>query len=417
MRRYSELFKTLCITLLSVSALFLLGSTLIAEQDILPDSLYARASAPSLRWLGISGVTAFDGTARIGALYDGDAQDICISTLSESISRTLDTAETPTEALENEWRLALATRCVYVTLRAPLPARILWHAFGADGAPALTVSAFAITPDGDTGTAKLLLKTEDKYYRAATALPADAIGSLSEQGAPIRLAAELGEPYTGVLPSDTLLSDEIGFPVYELSHTFSFGPADFNRISPLLTAFSVDPYSDSGYRDALLNRIYKSDYGTLSISPEGLVSFFTAAGDTGIPCPADGEDAMLTALNAAVGLLESALGSEENFHYRLESVIEAGDSYIFLFDAALDGIPLLLDGKLLQGQISVEGGRIIQATFQHLSSTESLLRSDGVLTGRQAYAVFCSEPRGRTLRLVYTQEGNAAVPSWITSEN
>ncbi len=415
MRRYSDLLKTLGIMLLSVSALFLVALSVFTRPERPAGALYVRTEAPSLRWLGISGITCYDGIERLGAVYLPETVDSCVSALSEGLSRAMNTAGSAAPAAESDWRVALATRCVYITFREALPAEIVWSAFGAESAPDLDVSALILTPDAAEPTAKLLLRDgEGQYHSTATALPSDAIGSLDGVGVPVRLAAELGEPYTTHLPADTLLSDEIGLPAYTTEREISFGPQDFNLLSRLLTAFSVDPYTDSGYTDASGLRIYKSEAGTLSLSPAGAVHFSAGQSDAGIPCTETDKSELLIALSGAVELLQKAGGNEKSFRYSLLGVTE-DNGYTFTFGATAGGVPLMLEDKLITGRVTVRGRRIVDAEFLHISATENIGLSTGVLTGRQAYGAFCSgTPAGRELRLVYRLENGVAAPVWIT---
>ena len=433
MRRYSDLLKTLSIMLLSVSAIFLVALSVFPRSDRMTAKPYIRTEAPSLRWLGISGITCYDGVERLGAVYLPETMDSCVSALSEGLSRAMDTAGTLSPTQESDWLIALATRCVYITFREALPAEIVWYAFGSENVPqresfptdvtgsfaqtpALELSALILTPDVTGNTAKLLFRdSEGQYYSAATALPADAIGSLDGVGVPVRLAAELGDPYTAYLPADTLLSDEIGLPTYTIERRISFGPQDFNLLSRLLTAFSVDPYTDSGYTDASGLRIYKSAAGTLSLSPEGAVHFSAGQSDAGIPCTDTGNSELLIALAGAVELLQKAGGNEKTVQYSLLEVT-LGDGYTFTFGAAVGGVPLMFENKLITGKVTVRNRQIVDAEFLHISATEDIGLSTGVLTGRQAYGAFCADkPVGKSLRLVYRLDDFAAAPAWITT--
>ncbi|MBQ3096479.1 MAG: hypothetical protein IJC53_08615 [Clostridia bacterium] len=417
MRRYSDLLKTLGIMLLSVSALFLVMLSVFTQPERLSGDLYVRTEAPSLRWLGISGITSYDGTERLGAVYLPETGDDCISALSEGLSRAMNTAGATAPAAESDWLIALATRCVHLTFREALPAEIIWSAFGAGNAPDLDVSAIILTPDTTENTAKLLLRDGDgQYHSAATALPSDAIGSLDGIGVPVRLAAELGDPYTTHLPADTLLSDEVDLPTYTMKCEISFGPQDFNLLSRLLTAFSVDPYTDSGYTDTSGLRIYKSEAGTLSLSPDGAVHFSAGQSDVGIPCTETDKSELLIALAGAVELLQKAGGDEKAFQYSLLGVTEE-NGYTFIFGAAAGGVPLMLENKLITGRVTVRDRRIVDAEFLHISATENIGLSAGVLTGRQAYGAFCTgSPAGKALRLVYRLENGVATPVWITTQ-
>ena len=417
MKRYSDLLKTLGIMLLSVSALFLVALSVFTRPERPSGELYVRTEIPSLRWLGINGITCYDGIERLGAVYLPETGDACVSALSEGLSRAMNTAGSTAPAAESDWLIALATRCVYITLREALPAEIVWSAFGAGNAPDLEISAIILTPDAMESTAKLLLRDGDgQYHSAATALPSDAIGSLDGVGVPVRLAAELGEPYTTHLPADTPLSDEVDLPTYTMEREISFGPQDFNLLSRLLTAFSVDPYTDSGYTDASGLRIYKSEAGTLSISPDGAVHFSAGQSDVGIPCTETDKSELLIALAGAVELLKQAGGYEKDFQYSLLGVTEE-NGYTFTFGASAGGVPLMLEDKLVTGQVTVRDRRIVDAEFLHISATEDIGLSAGVLTGRQAYGAFCSgSPDGRELMLVYRLEGGIAAPVWITAQ-
>ena len=417
MRRYSDLLKTLGIMLLSVSALFLVTLSVFTRPERPSGELYVRTEAPSLRWLGISGITCYDGVERLGAVYLPETMDSCVSALSEGLSRAMNTAGSTTPAAESDWLVALATRCVHITFREALPAEIIWSAFGAGNAPDLDISALILTPDITGNTARLLLRDGDgQYYSATTALPSDAIGSLDGVGVPVRLAAELGDPYTAHLPADTLLSDEIDLPTYTMEREISFGPQDFNLLSRLLTAFSVDPYTDSGYTDTSGLRIYKSEAGTLSLSPDGAVHFSAGQSDAGIPCTVTDKSELLIALAGAVELLQKAGGNEKNFQYSLLRVTE-DNGYTFTFGAAAGGVPLMLEDKLITGRVTVRDRRIVDAEFLHISATEDIGLSAGVLTGRQAYGAFCtSSPAGKALRLVYRLENGVAAPVWITAQ-
>ena len=76
---------------------------------------------------------------------------------------------------------------------------------------------------------------------------------------------------------------------------------------------------------------------------------------------------------------------------------------------------MMLEDKLITGRVTVRNRRIVDAEFLHISATENIGLSTGVLTGRQAYGAFCSgTPAGRELRLVYRLENGVAAPVWIT---
>lgn len=410
MRR--ELAKSLAIALLTVSAIFLMGMSLLGGGEPVEWEPYVRAEAPSLSYLGISGIAVYDGTERLGALYRADAIRDCLSASADCLTLAFDSASGPVRAAESDWRVALASPSIYMTFFGQLPAAVLWDAFSAAPPPQLTVCALVIAPAGERDRAELLLKDGGgEIWRLSTELPAAAIAELSQvECAPVRLAAELGEPFTSCLEADTLLSDEIDLPVLTVESRLAFGPDDFDMLSRLLVAFSVDPYADSGYTDAAGRRVYKSDLGTLALSKDGRVHYYAEAGG-GIPCSTGTVGAVLDAQK----LLHSA-AEEQNITYHLESISEK-DGRILTFGASVGGMRVMEEHSLVQATVTVRAGKITEAHFRLFYSRTSDLRAENFLTGREAYAAFCTDrPRGKSLMPVYSVEGETVVPVWILTK-
>lgn len=413
-----EKLKTVCIVMLVITGVFLLANIEItpgAETDT-----YLRAERDSIDYLGICGVAIYNGVDRSGGAYLGENLRAGLDAGREVLSRAMQTASVPEHCTDTEWRLGLAFRGVLVDLFGCVPAEVVWDAFGCSDCPTTQeIGTFVLSVAEDGKSTRLLFVDGDgQYWRCDTGVSPDVVEALAaERSAQVRLAAELGSPYTDVLEPEKLLSDEIGIHAMTVAPAYSFAPDDFSSLAALQNAFGINPYTDASYTDGSGNRVYQGAFGTLVISEEGHVRFLADEQGPEI-FSGNGKPVTVQAVEGVLALLDRAAGGENEAYYyldRLEAVSEDEDSLIHLkLGRAVGGIPIWRQGSAAGGSMTVRNGHLVEAEFDlsRFRSQENVF--DGVLTGRQAYGAYCMQKDlSHQLLLVLEEDQNTAKPAWI----
>lgn len=415
----AEKLKIALIILLAVSGIFLAILTGLTQWRT-PTVYTYKDDKSTDTYLGVSAVVFYNGQKRIGAAYHKEVLDSAYKAVRPLASEAAGLASGPVKVNSSAWREALAGKNIYITFFGELPLAVLWDALGAgDCGTDMNVTGLIIAATSDTDHIRILAgNTESgEYISYETEMKSILFDELDlSETNTIRLAAELGFPFSA-LPADTLLSEETGIPSMKVSDVLSLEPNETSSLSTLLSTFDINPYTAKSYTSAHGERVYVSDAGTLYVSQDGSVHY-QAQDDQGISAGVentDGKAPRVAAVLCAAAILEDACGQETGeagYFVSGVSYDKESRSFTVLFGRSVGGIRIISGKRLNIAAVQVRGGKILSAEFI-VNRYEKSDDAGDVLSGRQAFAAFCSESKKATsLELFYSENKSEAIPVW-----
>ena len=363
-------------------------------------------------------VRASEGSALYGTT-DRDTASACLERIGPQLAEALETAGTPEEVREKEWRAALADTMFFLDFGGQVPLPTLAQLLGAQAPDALAQEAryLVLRVDGERESARVLLYCMDKdrtVRRCRTSADAAYLMQLASEWTPngCRFAHEEKPVDTAeallLMPADAL-------PALELSNALSTAAeADFDRImEDVLESLGFNAYRPSVYSESDGTRVYVEEERTLRVSTDGRLTYEDPAAE-------ENEAGKPTGAEETARIAEAA---------RLASEILApylGDAGLFLLDTAYSartGLFTLRFGVECGGvRILTERGYAASLSFRGtiLCAAELEMRTYrrtgeniAVIPTTQALA---ASTRMEGFGLYYRVEGGSVKAGWYVGE-
>lgn len=406
--RLRDLLQNAALTLLTVSALFLL-TRLPLLQNI-------RLSAPPI-FAAESGEETKDAppaamfaSVNLMATRDSDEYGRCgllcagadSETLQEVIplfQEALGSAAPAGTVEDTSLREALNHPGLYLELTGgPLPLEAVAAWLDADVPFHASVRSMALTAEGDGGASLFLLDGEGTITRCDTALPVSALRSTCEKISPngSYFAYETG--YTSLAPY-TVLMPAIAPPPDVTAER----PAGYSAYN-LLTALDFNAHTLSRYTESSGAEVVEESPRTLRIGPNGNVSFISRGTASSSLYRASGLG--LREVLAAGGRLASALsggtGSSPMF---LRSAEEIEGGWVLRFRYQVDGIPVYFSDGSDALTITFQDGAVTGFTYRCRAYTPAEETPAALLPAGMAQAIAAAYPES-ALSIGYEDDGS-----------
>ncbi|MCI7473517.1 MAG: hypothetical protein MSB10_07575 [Clostridiales bacterium] len=431
-----ERLKTLLIALLTLSALYLTGLTLVqnraasGSQGLLgslvslfhPQSTVETSDPGSAVQLTAAArpvrIAVCDGVNRYAVQYNTTQTDKLYDSVGILLGEALSSAESPTVVTEQIWQAALGSPGVWFDFLGKIPLETLsaWTGEGRINA-ALTGSArriaVALADDG----VRLYYHNENDglYYTCKTAVTYqghmdELIAGYGGNGVPFAFELGTDSGYAGLDPY-VLISASAPTPaVYRSSNPLA--NLDENLINSLQQALS---FQTSYY--AIPNGIrIREGQETLEISSTGTVSYTTAEG-TASRYPVGNEfgyditEVVETTRRMAADTVGRYCGAARIY---LMEVVETEDGLSVRYGYSLNGTEVSLSGGDSAALFTIQDGQIASFTLR-FRRYEDTGQTSLILNEQMAAAALeALDPEGRELVLCYSDSGGETVQAgWV----
>ena len=338
-----------------------------------------------------------DGSRRV-SMYDGAATEHAFGQFAALLGEALGTAELPESLTEAEFRSGLVGDGVLLALGADYPLEQVARWLGA-GAPARTLgetSLLYLTP-GAASVELYFRRSEGDFARCATSAHSELLRARLEEfaGTECLLAFE-DETLAGIAPY-TILPEVLP----ELPQAGATVPALEPR--SLMTAFGMNSYVASGYRESDGTEVYLDDQKTLRIAPDGTVTFLAR----GALSPAEGEG---SAIDQALRLGERTLGRDLGdavLAFSQRTVTGTVERVTLVY--TLRGVPVHLAAGAA-AELSFQNGRLLQAVLRPRSFA---LREELTPVAPARFAAAIAAGEGGAPSLVYLERGDWLHCVWV----
>ncbi len=288
-----EALKSLLIVLLSLSAIYLAGSSQLYG-DVLSDWIRSIKTS-STQLLGPADnspaettqsiypvrIAVTNESGRYGAQYDTTTVDAVYDQLAVLLNEALSSGCAPTEISADEWVQSLtASPSIYFDLLGSVPLSALsgWLS-GNSSNPLLfgTVRRLSLSADADGNVLLSYVNEEDSlYYACITEIVSrdQLFSAVSSYTANEALFAFEQSGYAALYPYTLLLPDTPSPVVYSAS-----SPLTSANLSTLLTALSFRVQANSIYQSSE-GQVVRSGNDTLRIANNGVATYYTSEPDS-----------------------------------------------------------------------------------------------------------------------------------------
>lgn len=406
--RLRNFLQNAALLLLTASALFLLTRLPLLQnirltapplftaesggetEEALPSAMFASVNLMATR--------DSDEYGRCGLLYAGaesEALQEAIPLFQEALGSAVPAGAVEDAAL----REALNHPGLYLELTGgplPLEAAAAW--LGEDAPLSSSVSAMALTAEGDEGASLFLLDGEGGIVRCATALPVSALRSACERISPngSYFAYETGyaslAPYTVLMPKIAPLPD-----------VTAERPAGYSAYN-LLTALDFNAHTLSRYTESSGAEVVEESPRTLRIGPNGNVSFISRGAIASPLYRASGTG--LREVLAAGGRLAAALaGGTGSSPLFLRAAEETEGGWILRFRYQADGVPVYFSDGSDALTVTFQDGAVTGFTYRCRVYTPAEESPAALLPAGMAQAIAAAYPES-TLSIGYEDDGS-----------
>lgn len=431
-----ERFKTLLIVLLSLSAVYLTGLTLVqnqaspGSQGLLGGliSLFQPQTSGSDSAAGSAGqltaaarpvrIAVCDGLNRYALQYNTAQTDKLYDSVGILLGEALTSARSPSVVPEQVWQTALQSPGVWFDFLGNIPLETLgaWTGEGSINS-ALTGSArqvaVALVEDG----VRLYYHNESDglYYAYETAVAYEGhmdtlVSGYGGNGVPFVFELGEGSGYESLDPYVLISSSTLAPPVYRASNPLS--NLDEALVSELQKALS---FQTSYYPIPNGIRI-REGQETLEISSSGAVSYSTAEG-TASRYPVGDEDGynITELIETTRRMAADTVGRYcSAARIYLMGVEETENGLEVCYGYSLNGAEVSLPGGDCAARFTVQDGQITAFTLQFRRYEDAGQTSLVLREQMAAAALEVLAPEGRELALCYSDTGSDTVQAgWI----
>ncbi|MDR2359948.1 MAG: hypothetical protein LBD85_01530 [Oscillospiraceae bacterium] len=397
--------KTLLLVALIVSGVilgYLTGAftDIVKPESELPDTSHAVGKFTSLARpyaILISGTAGERG----GAVYDANGLSAAWNASYLALSETLGTAGDAISVREDEFRAAVSSEGVVFAYRFPLQLDALLNWLGVTGTVSFETAAdiICLSACGDFANSAenytLYYRTEDgRFFKRDGVSSID--GHMGDLSAPLLPTAyfafenpenRLTDIYT-ILPDKLPQLNELNIKIPQITSV---------RIREILSTLEMNPYNSSNYQENGAVT-YTENNATLKIYDHGLIEY--SAANEGYINLSGAESADL-----AYRVLTEITQSEE---LQLTEFTAADGKYEFRFEFIYGGIVISPGASAV---VVVDGGRIrsLSVTLREYEASSEV----GILLPPRQAAIAANSD-AYSMEVVYAEQGNSAVPVWIT---
>lgn len=376
-RRILEVFKSLLIVLLSLSAIYLLLHTpLVEDSGVLElfatdPAEYAQSDKVTLTTAARPSRIAVnrDG-ARYGVQYNQSEADELFAQFGPLLGEALISSGAPAEMSEDSWQDYLRGKGIYFDFVGEIPLSALSSWLQPEGMSTLTAAARRILLANGEGDAVLLCYQDmehNQFYVCETGLNwslhmAPAIDSINGNGA---MFAFEQESWSDLLEPYTLITEESEHPIYSVTTPLLPG----GNHAALLEALD---YTGRNHASVSGGELYLDGNDRLHILSGGQVIYTASQSEKYPVATARGMVTVAEAIEAARRLAEGTVGAQcGEAQLYLISADPIEDGYRILFGYRLDGSSVWLYDEGWAAEFYVRNGYITDFTLYFRTYTST----------------------------------------------
>ncbi|MBP3634243.1 MAG: hypothetical protein J6J43_06695 [Oscillospiraceae bacterium] len=328
-------------------------------------------------------ISVMGPSGRSTAMWDFAELDDAFERFSPILGQAMEDAGNFAQVSTPQVQAALSESSVYFRYSSALPADLLASWLDAKlGAAIGATDTCILSASEDTLSLYLL---GEKRYCAKTQIPSDVLLPLLERSEPdgSRFCFESDFP---LAPLSLLPGTEPAVPAVTASN-----PCEGDYLITLATELGFNPYGEGRYTDDSGTVLFSETNASVTISPEGLVTF-TSTGEHFVADSLQPEALAETARQLTHTVIESVPGEGRLYLSALE---REGDVTVCRFDYLISGIPV--QTSRAAAAVTFTGQRVTQAVVQVYSFTG---------TGRTIYPLPTTQaaallPEGSKLEMAY----------------
>lgn len=423
-QRVVETLKTLLIVGLTCSALWLMGeSQMLRMSGLMGDSPRREGTTVSTevqtRAVRPMHMAVISQGGCFAVQYNSQELDVLFDRMAPLLNEALSGSDMPRPMTREEWEEALITAPgVYFDFQGGIPLQALsaWLSGKENTALSAHVRHLLLVADGEDGV-ELAFRDEvsGQYLRCSARLVnlthlQNAVDQLTPNGA---IFACQASNYRQLAPHTIISAQTPRLREYAASNPL---PADAeDRLDRLLEALSF-PLGITTVYETPEGRRARSGNDTLSISNDGLVTYYSTREEERYPVSGKGGDsALFAAVDGATRLVRNALelwcGEASIYLEQVEEVTQ--DSWRLEFRYALDDTPVQVGQRGYAATVLVEEGYVTEFELQ-LRTYVALEQTALILPQEQAAAALIQlDGTGSQLQLRYQDSAESTRPSWV----
>lgn len=344
--------------------------------------------------------------------------DSDFSRIGSFLGEALGSAGTMIPSSEAAFLAALRQNGIYFDFTAGVPLSVLCEALGTSTPIShdASVRRALLSPNGDISQL-YLLDQSGACYSFSTALSGTELSEYLESldGTRADFAFSRPEEY-GALSPFTLIMDEPS-PRSVLTASNALSGTD---LSTLLRLAEFNPHTENRYTESTGTTVVRESYGTLSLAPDGTVTYHSGTSNAGAlyTVASERDSVSLTEAVAAAHRLVSTIlqGSSGDASLYLSDAEITAKGYSITLDYVVNGTPLRFSDGSHAACVTIEKRSITDFSLcmrsYTLSDDPALL-----LPIRQAAAIAQSAHENSELSVCYVDSGADTVSvSWIAEE-
>lgn len=422
-RRVTETLKNLLIVALIASALWLMGESRMLQLSGLVGSYGNEGASANVevqsRLAQPMHMAVMSQTGCFAVQYSARELDEVFDRMAPLLNEALSSARQPRTMLPEEWERALGSAPgVYFDFQGSLPMQVLsaWLCGQENTELTANVRHLLLTADGEDGVQLAYRDETDGQYFSCSAqlVNLSHLQSAVEQIVPNGAVFACQAANYRILAPHTIISAQTP-QVREYAASNPLPTSDRDGLNELLENLSF-PLGITTIYETPEGLRARSGNDTLSVSRDGLVTYYSAREEERYPVvAAEGSSALVAAADGAFQLVRGALelwrGEGELYLERVEEV--ARESWRMQFRYALNDTPVQVGNRGYAATVLVEDGYI--AEFELQLRTYTMLEQEALILpqGQAVAALQQLGGEGSRLQLRYQDSGELVRPGWI----
>lgn len=419
-----ETLKNLLIVVLITSALWLMGESRMLQMSGVVGGEYRNEGMP----VSVPGRSQLARPMHMVVIsrggcyavqYSAQELDELFDRVAPLLNEALAGAQQPQPMLPEQWEQALGSAPgVYFDFQGSIPMQVLTAWLCGQEKVELTASVrhLLLTVDEEDGVQLAYRdETDGRYFVCpAQLVNLNHLRSVVDQMVPNGAIFACQAANYRVLAPHTIISAQTP-RLREYAASNPLPNNDRERLNRLLENLSF-PLGITTIYETPEGVRARSGNDTLSVSREGLVTYYSTREEARYPVAAgEGNSALVAAVDEAVKLVRGALdpwrGEADLYLERMETV--ARDSWRLQFRYALNDTPVQVSRRGYAATVLVEDGYITE--FELQLRTYSQMEQDALILPQvQATAVVQQLGReGSRLQLRYQDSGELVRPGWV----